>query len=192
MGYSAAMVDREDLRRLGQPADLAEYNLRFMREIPFHHRTGIEIMEVSQGRALMKLPYSPELVGNPDTGVLHGGIVTALLDACSGLAVFMNVERLMAIATLELRIDYLRPATRGEAVMADAECYRMTPHVAFARAEAFHAAPDFFGSSADASSHAPTRRAGGIGASSRDDRKLIATCTGTFMLGTKPGKQDRD
>lgn len=140
---------------------LAARNLQFMKDIPFHQRTGIEIIEVERGKARMKLPYREELVGNPDTGVLHGGIVTALLDACSGLAVFMNVDRLMAIATLELRIDYLRPATQGKDVVALAECYRMTPHVAFARAQAFHEG---------------------------DEERLIATCTGTFMLGTKPGK----
>lgn len=142
--------------------ELAQRNLEFMRDIPFHQRTGIQIVKVDRGRALMKLPYSPELVGNPDTGVLHGGIVTALLDACSGLAVFMNIDKLMAIATLELRIDYLRPATQGKEILAEAECYRMTPHVAFARAQAYH--PD-------------------------DREKLIATCSGTFMLGTKPGKR---
>ena len=59
------------------------------------------------------MPYDAKLVGNPETGVLHGGAITALLDGASGAAVFAALVDIVPIATLDLRIDYLRPAESG-------------------------------------------------------------------------------
>ena len=63
------------------------------------------------GPPLMKIPYAPHLVGNPETGVVHGGVVTTLLDHASGLAVMCALEGFASTATLDLRIDYHAPAT---------------------------------------------------------------------------------
>ena len=65
---------------------------------------------------MFELPYDDKLVGNPDTGVMHGGAITALLDACSGAAVFAALDEWVPIATLDLRIDYLRAAEVGRDV----------------------------------------------------------------------------
>ena len=108
---------------------------------------------------LENVPYSDKLVGNPDTGVLHGGAITALLDAASGAAVFASLTDWVPIATLDLRIDYLRPAEPGRDVMAQASCYKMTKHVAFTRAVAYHDDPEH----------------------------PIASSVGTFMVSTRPG-----
>ena len=86
----------------------------FSANVPHNNALGIEILELAHGQALFRLPYDEKLVGNPDTGVLHGGAITALLDGASGAAVFAALTELVPIATLDLRIDYLRPAEAGQ------------------------------------------------------------------------------
>ncbi len=115
---------------------------RFSANIPHNRALGIQVLEVAGGEARFELPYDPKLVGNADTGVLHGGAITALLDGTSGAAVFSALEELVPIATLDLRIDYLRPADAGRTVHAHATCYKMTRNVAFTRAVAYHDDPD--------------------------------------------------
>jgi len=142
-------------------ADDAEVRLRmvqaFSMGVPHNRALGIKIVAVGKD-TIFELPYDTKLVGNPDTGILHGGAITALLDGCSGAAVFAALTELVPIATLDLRIDYLRPADPGKSVFAKATCYKMARNVAFTRAVAYHADPD-----ADA----------------------IAHSVGTFMLSTR-------
>ncbi|MBV8659624.1 MAG: PaaI family thioesterase [Burkholderiales bacterium] len=103
-----------------------------------HCRTiGLEFVNGERGRATMRVPYNTALVGNPRSGVLHGGVITSLIDTTSGLSVFSLLAEREAIATLDLRIDYLRGATPGEAVYCSAECYRLGRQIAFIRATAY-------------------------------------------------------
>ncbi|MDB4976943.1 MAG: PaaI family thioesterase [Myxococcaceae bacterium] len=83
------------------------------------------------GRCVLRQPWREELVGDPDSGVLHGGVITALLDTLGAACVIARGIRPQA--TLDLRIDYLRPATPRIELLGDAECYRVTRHVAFVR-----------------------------------------------------------
>ena len=121
---------------------LRDASRQFMEFVPHNQALGITITDLEPSRATMRLPYREDLVGNPDTGVLHGGAITAILDACSGAAVFMSLDRAKPIATLDLRIDYLKPATPGQAVITKAHCYKRTKNVGFTRAIAFHDDPD--------------------------------------------------
>jgi uncharacterized protein (TIGR00369 family) len=82
--------------------------------------------------------YSDDLVGDPVTGVLHGGAVTTLIDSAFGLAVVTALDQPKAVATLDLRIDYLRPAMPKRELRADAHCYRITRQIAFVRGVAYH------------------------------------------------------
>lgn len=116
---------------------------RFMNEsVPHNHELGLSVVDIGAAEATLRLPYSEKLVGNPETGVLHGGAVTTLIDATCGIAVFRKLARLARIATLDLRIDYLHPATPGKALLARAECYKLTRTVAFVRALAHHGDAD--------------------------------------------------
>lgn len=116
---------------------------RFMSDaVPHNRALGLRVVDLGAVDATMVLPYSEKLVGNPETGVVHGGAVTSLIDATCGIAVFVKMGRLARIATLDLRIDYLHPATPGKDLLARAECYKLTSSVAFVRALAHHGDAD--------------------------------------------------
>lgn len=98
---------------------------------------GGEVLEVGRGRARMRLPYGAHLVGDPDTGVVHGGVITAMLDQSCGIAVASALTTLMPFATLDLRIDYMKPATPHADILFEAECLKVTHEVAFTRGVAY-------------------------------------------------------
>ena len=108
----------------------------FVDAIPHNHALGVKLLEMQRAEARFLLPYKVELVGNPDTGVLHGGAITALLDACSGAAVFAALTEWKPIATLDLRIDYMRAGEVGRDIICRAHCYKLARNVAFTRAVA--------------------------------------------------------
>jgi uncharacterized protein (TIGR00369 family) len=87
---------------------------------------GFETLEIGHGVAILKVPYRPEIVGDPETGVIAGGVVTTLLDHTCGQAVHAAQAEWGFIATLDLRIDYMRPAEPGRDLKARAHCYKMT------------------------------------------------------------------
>ncbi|HYM01325.1 MAG TPA: PaaI family thioesterase [Stellaceae bacterium] len=104
---------------------------------PHARALGLEHVAIGKAEATLKVPYRAELVGDPDTGVIAGGVVTTLLDQVCGQAVFAALDAPRAIATLDLRIDYTRPAKPNREIFAHAHCYRMTRTVAFVRASAY-------------------------------------------------------
>jgi uncharacterized protein (TIGR00369 family) len=69
----------------------------FSHNVPHNRALGMRIVEQSEHETIIELPYAPHLVGNPDTGTLHGGAITALLDGCSGAAVFAALKELVPI-----------------------------------------------------------------------------------------------
>ena len=117
-------------------------NAAFTTNVPWNAALGLELVEAEAGVATIRLPYRTELVGNPENGVLHGGVVSSVVDATCGAAVFLGVKPLRPIATLDLRIDYLRAAEPGRDLLCRARCTRITTHVAFVQAVAHHGDPD--------------------------------------------------
>lgn len=90
----------------------------------------------------IRVPHRPDLVGDAETGVLAGGLVTALLDHVGGLAVWIAMDAFRPIATLDLRVDYMRAAAPGRDLIGQARCYRLTSTIGFVRAWAFEDDPD--------------------------------------------------
>lgn len=127
----------------------------FIQSIPHARALQMRLTDMRAGYAELTMPYSPDLVGDPRTGVIHGGAVFALMDTCSGAAVILHEDAPGGTATIDLRIDYMRPATPGQSIRAQAECYHMTRNVAFVRARTLD----------------------------DDDERPVATATGTFTVG---------
>jgi uncharacterized protein (TIGR00369 family) len=103
---------------------------------------GGEMLEIGKGRARMRLPYAPHLVGDPDTGVVHGGVITAMLDQTCGIAIASALKEIVPFATLDLRIDYMKPAQPEADIFIEAECLKITHEVAFTRGIAYQASRD--------------------------------------------------
>src|SRR5437899_12276341 len=99
--------------------------------------SGLRLDRAAPGEAWSSLPYRPVFVGDTETGVLHGGVVTALLDESCGMAVQLALDGTRAIATLDLRIDYQKPATPGLDIKAHSLCNRVTRSIAFVRSTAY-------------------------------------------------------
>lgn len=120
---------------------------------------GLSVVETGPKFAVMKLPYRAEIVGDPLRKVVFGGAITTLLDHASGLCVACSLETLEAIATIDLRVDYLRAAEPGHDLYARTECFRLTRTAAFVRGHAWE----------------------------KDPSDPFATSIGAFMLGANPG-----
>ena len=110
--------------------------------LPHNAKLGIRTIEIAPGRCTTYVEFRPELVGDPQRGVLHGGVVTTLIDATAGAAVYAAIPAGTALATLDMRIDYLKPAEPDKRLYASAELYRLTRRIAFVRASAYQDDPE--------------------------------------------------
>jgi uncharacterized protein (TIGR00369 family) len=108
----------------------------------YGHISGLRLDRTAPGEAWSSLPYRPVFVGDTQTGVLHGGVVTAMLDESCGMAVQLALDGRRAIATLDLRIDYQKPATPGLDIKAHSVCFRVTRSIAFVRSMAYQESED--------------------------------------------------
>ena len=131
----------------------------FRENVPHNLALFVQVIEAARGAVVSKVAWAPHLVGNPETEALHGGVITSLLDAAGGAAVFLWFRETPSIATLDLRVDHLRPTPPRADLFARAECYRVTRNVAFVRGAAWCASED----------------------------TPVAAMTATFMLGTRGG-----
>lgn len=115
--------------------------LERINKTPHSSTLGMKLFHAEENAVTLVLPYSEKLIGDPDRKVIHGGAITSLIDSACGTAVFQAQNNMRAMATLDLRIDYMRPSPAGEDVYAYAECYHLTPTIAFVRATAYNDDP---------------------------------------------------
>ena len=124
------------------------------RKVGHGRALGLEYRSAGEGWIELALPWREELVGIEEQGILASGAIVSLIDTCGGASVWIALGRFQPIVTIDLRLDYLRPALKGETVVARCQCYKLTRQVAFVRG---------------------TAHAG-------DESRPIAHATGTFML----------
>ena len=138
---------------------LEELTSQFVTPAPHMREIGLQVVDIGEGRGTLRLPASPRWLGDAARGLLHPGPLTVLADSACGLAVGAAIKRRLPFATLDLRMDLLRPAGPDADVSCEAECYQLTRSVAFTRATLWQA-----------------------------DRQVpIANAQATFMLSTAPG-----
>lgn len=117
----------------------AERVAQFIANMPHAKALSMTVESSTAGEATISMPYDERFIGDPETGVISGGAVSALMDTCCGTAVMSHPNAGVPTATLDLRIDYMRPATPGDRITTTATCYHVTRSVAFVRAVAMDA-----------------------------------------------------
>lgn len=120
------------------PFNLEEGLNLFLAGVKHSMVLGMTIEEIRQDGLVVRLPYSEKIIGNPDTGVIHGGAITSLMDQSCGLAVAQAIAPKFDITpTIDLRIDYMKPAEPGRDVFAFVTAYHKTKSVVFTRGVAY-------------------------------------------------------
>jgi uncharacterized protein (TIGR00369 family) len=132
----------------------------FVDWVPHCAEIGMRCLRVGPRSATMVVPYRDDFVGDPERGVVFGGLITTLLDHAGGGATLCSLPEIAPIATIDLRIDYLRAAVPGEDLHGRAECYKRTRSVAFVRGVAWD----------------------------RDEADPFAHFIATYMLGSSEGE----
>nr|WP_031485511.1 PaaI family thioesterase [Maridesulfovibrio frigidus] len=78
--------------------------------IPFDKFLGLKVEQIEHGFAKLRLPFREEFIGDPRRPALHGGVISMLIDTCGGSAVWASGNVEDRVATIDMRVDYLRPA----------------------------------------------------------------------------------
>jgi uncharacterized protein (TIGR00369 family) len=131
----------------------------FTEVIPHARECAMAIERLDETGAVVAMPYRHEWLGDTDRGLIHTGIITTLVDTVCGLAALAAAKRFESIATLDLRMDFLRPAVPDLPLRAHAECYRLTRSISFVRARAWQG----------------------------NEAEPVAVSQSTFMRGQRPG-----
>jgi uncharacterized protein (TIGR00369 family) len=134
--------------------------------LPFNKMLGIQVVKISFDDLCVRLDMKAELVGNYVKGILHGGVISSLLDLTGGLIASVGVlkrmldchhdeikKRFMRISTIDLRVDYLSPG-KGKYFLTEGSILRIGNKVAVIRTEL-----------------------------KNDNSVLIAAGTGTYIVG---------
>lgn len=120
------------------PEIVREMAERMVGGTPQSAALGLRFVSIAPARGSLEVPWREDLVGDPETGVIAGGVVTSLLDHTCGMAMAAAAgTEPFSTATLDLRIDYMRPAAPRAGVVAEAHCYKLTRTIGFVRAEAW-------------------------------------------------------
>lgn len=124
---------------MADKVDLAKFRLK-----SGGHSTDIGLRLVAHGDdwAELAFDYDPRLASSTESGILASGPIISLIDTASGAAILARTHDMLSMATLDLRIDYMRAAVPGRPMFARATCYRIARNIAFVRCEAHDGDPD--------------------------------------------------
>jgi|UniRef100_E6XH20 uncharacterized protein (TIGR00369 family) len=145
-----------DLSRRLQRSHIVTAASQLTEQVPHARDLGIQVVLVDQDQVRLRLTPQSWMFAQEDTKEICTSILYSLADSAGGLAVIARVRELMPIATLDLRMDYLRPANGGLSLLAVATCRHLTDQIAFIDCDIFCEA----------------------------DSELLATAKATFMRNT--------
>jgi uncharacterized protein (TIGR00369 family) len=107
--------------------------MSFVKKVGHGGALGIDYHDHGPDWAELTLPYDEKLIGVAETGVIASGPIISLMDMATSLSIWLRLGRFRHQATMDLRVDYLRPATPGHTIVGRGECYRTTRSIAFVR-----------------------------------------------------------
>ena len=138
----------------------------FSNHVPFHNLIGLKIDHLDEENCRLSFSNKPDLIGNYEKKILHGGVTATALDAIGGIMAGVGMmmkypnsnedelsKKISKIGTVDLRIDYVRPG-RGKSFYARAKLLKSGNQLAVVRMELHN-----------------------------EQDTLIALGTGTYMMG---------
>jgi uncharacterized protein (TIGR00369 family) len=129
--------------RLPPNADFdPEALIRMMAKNGHNRLMGTQYHGHGPGWCQLALPYAARLVGDAASGILASGPIFTLMDMATSLSIWLKTGIFQPQATMDLRVDYLRPAEPGQTVIGHGECYHVTRRVAFVRGHAHDGDPE--------------------------------------------------
>lgn len=110
----------------------------FIDRVKHSARLGMTVVNTFERGVRVRLPWQEKLVGNPESGVIHGGAIFAFMDQAGGLAnTCTTFPEFEITPTIDMRVDHLRAPAKDSAILCDAMCYRLSSQVAFVRMTVF-------------------------------------------------------
>lgn len=106
----------------------------FYEDVQYNQALGMELLSIDPDPVHAKIAYRESFLGDVAGGLWHTSVATALADAVCGLTTLLSLPEGDMVATLDLRMDYLRPAVAEIDLYAMAELQHLTRSVAFTRA----------------------------------------------------------
>jgi uncharacterized protein (TIGR00369 family) len=141
----------QELKMIDSKTDIDEL-LRILRKlheqkIPFNRFIGLRLEHADLESVRARFDTRDEFIGNPAHGILHGGVISSVLDATGGITASLGIlkralrdpiadieDRLTKVGTIDLRVDYLRPG-RGKYFISTGTTMRTGRKVTVVRME---------------------------------------------------------
>jgi len=107
--------------------------MSYVRQVGHGGAIGIAYHAHGEDWVELSLPYDERLIGMVESGIIASGPIISLMDMATSLAIWIRLGRFRHQATLDLRVDYLRPARPGHTIIGRGICYGATRSVGFVR-----------------------------------------------------------
>ncbi len=118
------------------PAQLLALD-RLLTLSPHNSFLGMKLESAKDNRLSVSLPLRDELIASEPGRMVHGGVISSILDTSCSLAVMLRLGKLIRVSTLDMRLDYLREVPAEGTLHSRSSCYRLTDQMAFVRGIAF-------------------------------------------------------
>jgi len=116
--------------------------MSYVRKVGHGGAIGIHYLDHGDDWVELGLAYDERLIGMPESGIIASGPIVSLMDMATSLAIWIRLGAYRHQATLDLRVDYLRPATPGRTIVGRGICYGTTHSIAFVRGMAHDGDPE--------------------------------------------------